>query len=103
MRAGALVWGIAALLWVMLKLFTFEFLLRDDPTVGIALRAAPSMVSHRVVEHSPNPRLILIQDENDFIGGPPYRWVVRWGWIILVAGLPLMIVRMRLRSRSRGR
>jgi hypothetical protein len=102
MRAAVVVWGIAAVLALMLKLFTFEFVLRDDPTAGVALRAVPSLVSHRVVQHSPNPHLILIQDENDFIGGNIYRWLVGWGWIFVVAALPLMVALARWRSRARA-
>ena len=84
MRALGWLGGVVAVLAVLLKLFTYEFLLRDDATVGVALRGVPSLVSRQIVAHSPSAHLILVQSENDFLGSGLYEGLVHWGWIVLV-------------------
>jgi len=88
--------GIIMVLMLLLKLFTYEFSLRDDPTVGVALRATPSFVSRSVLQHSPSAHAVLIQDENDFPAGGIYRALVSWGWIaVFIAGLCVFLVPRR--------
>jgi hypothetical protein len=84
MRALGWLGAVIAVLALLLKLFTYEFLLRDDATVGLALRSVPSLISRLVVEHSPSPHLILVQSENDFMGSGLYESLAHWGWIVLV-------------------
>jgi hypothetical protein len=96
MRALGWLGGVVAVLAVLLKLFTYEFLLRDDATVGLALRSVPSLTSRVVVEHSPSPHLILVQSENDFLGSGLYEGLVHWGWIVLaIAGIAVLLVSRR--------
>ncbi len=85
MKALIIGWGIMTLFVLFLKLFTYEFFLRDDPTNGIALRLNPSMVSQQIlVETSSGTNRILLQDENAFVGNTLYRAFVGWGWITLL-------------------
>jgi hypothetical protein len=84
MRALGWLGGVVAVLAVLLKLFTYEFLLRDDATVGVALRGVPSLASRQIVAHSPSAHLILVQSENDFMGSGLYETFAHWGWIVLV-------------------
>ena len=96
MRALGWLGGVIAVLALLLKLFTYEFLLRDDPTVGVALRGVPSLVSRQVVPHSPSPRLILVESENDFLGSGLYKNFASWGWVVIVvAGIGVWILRAR--------
>jgi hypothetical protein len=64
--AGATIAALA----LLLKLFTYEFVLRDDPTIGVALRTWPSLVSRQVLSRSPSA--IVVQSENDFLGSGLY-------------------------------
>jgi hypothetical protein len=100
-RALGWLGGVIAVLALLLKLFTYEFLLRDDATVGVALRSVPSLVSRQIVEHSPRPHLILVQSENDFLGSGLYESLVHWGWIVLViAGIAMLLISRRNRPLS---
>ena len=96
MRALGWLGGAIAVLAVLLKLFTYEFALRDDATVGVALRSVPSLASRQIVAHSPSAHLILVQSENDFLGSGLYEGLVHWGWIVLViAGTAVLLVSRR--------
>jgi hypothetical protein len=96
MRALGWLGGVIAVLAVLLKLFTYEFALRDDATVGVALRSVPSLASRVVVEHSPSPHNILVQSENDFMGSGLYESFVHWGWIVLViVGIAVPLISRR--------
>jgi hypothetical protein len=96
MRALGWLGGLIAVLAVLLKLFTYEFALRDDATVGVALRSVPSLASRLVVEHAPNPHLILVQSENDFMGSGLYESLAHWGWIVLViVGIAMALISRR--------
>jgi hypothetical protein len=79
----ASVWILAFVLAGALKLFTYEYYLRDDPTCGIAARSHPSLVSHQVLQASD---LVLFSDENDFPGSRIYQVVVGWGYLVVLAG-----------------
>lgn len=84
--------GIIAVVALLLKLFTYEFVLRDDPTVGVALRTWPSLVSKQVLSRSPSANVILVQSENDFLGSGLYENFAKWGWIILaIAGTSVLV------------
>lgn len=65
------------------KLFTYEFVLRDDPTSGIALRSTPSFANGPTLLDSGS--VILLQDENGFEGEELYRAFAHFGWIICIA------------------
>jgi hypothetical protein len=101
MRALGWLGGVIAVLALLLKLFTYEFLLRDDPTVGVALRGVPSFASRQIVKHSPSPDVILVQSENDFLGSRLYESLVQWGWIVLViAGIAVLLISRRNKPLS---
>lgn len=90
------VWGIAAVLAVALKFFTYEFSLSDDPTCGIAARWRPSLVN---LQRLTRGDLVLLTDENDFPGSGIYRALVSWGYlVILVAGPAIYLARKRSRT-----
>ena len=96
--------GIVVLLALFVKLFTFGFSLRDDPTVGITLRATPSLTSRIVMLNSPSSSAILTQGENGFVAEGMYRSFVAWGWLLVigaaicVAALPKTQSPIRRRS-----
>jgi hypothetical protein len=89
-----------ALLALALKLFTFEYFLKDDPTSGIAVRAIPSLTSHQVLQHSPPRSLILVEDENEFLGAGLYRAATGWALIVLVFGWLILFVAVRRNTRQ---
>lgn len=74
-----------SLMMIAVKLFTYEFFLPDDPTCGIALRRTPALISYAPLRASPSGPMdrILIQDENDYLGGVVYRFIVDLGWILV--------------------
>lgn len=96
-------WGVVTLIAVMIKLFTYEFYLEDDPTSGIALRDFPALVSRQIlVETLSDSDYILVQDENSFIGEGLYRALITWGWITLLIVWFLLLARTyRLSQGSR--
>ena len=67
------------------RLFTFEALLRDDPTVALVVRGSPALENRRVLEDSGElaGAWVLLQDENGWPGRALYRWVVRVGWAVI--------------------
>ncbi|MGD8914813.1 MAG: hypothetical protein PVI97_13420 [Candidatus Thiodiazotropha sp.] len=96
-------WGVVTMIAVMIKLFTYEFYLEDDPTTGIALRDYPALVSRQIlVETLSDSDYILIQDENSFIGEGLYRALITWGWItLLTVWLLLLAMIYRISQDSR--
>lgn len=103
MRILIVAWCLLSSSLVALKLYTFEFFLREEPTAGLALRREPGLNNQRLVPDSSQLRdvVILIQSENDFLGGDTYRFLVGGGWfgIPLVSGaLVLAAVLRRRRS-----
>ncbi|MCP5420931.1 MAG: hypothetical protein H6969_10650 [Gammaproteobacteria bacterium] len=102
MKALAVVWGVVALCIVLVKLFTYEFYLHDDPTTGIALRSTPDVTSRQILAQTPSgPDIILVQDENAFVGTGLYRALVGWGWIVLLILWPLLLGMAYSTSRVR--
>jgi hypothetical protein len=98
-RALAAVVGVA---WILVRLFTYEFVLRDDPMGGIALRAVPGLsVGPKLLE--PDSK-ILLQDENGFAGEGLYRAFAGYGWLLclLVAGYAFWANRRALRPERSG-
>lgn len=85
---------------IFVKLFTYEFYLPDDPTVGVALRSTPSFVSRQIHNES-DADPILFEDENVFLGRAIYRALAEWGWIAL-AGLWLGLLWIFLRQKARN-
>lgn len=86
-RVGLLVVSLLAL---ATKLFTFEAVLRDDPTVSLVLRPRPSLENQQLLEDSSHlaGALVLAEDENAFWGSGLYSWLVSVGWWLL----PLLLV-----------
>lgn len=97
LRLGLVAVGLVA---VGLKLFTYEYFYVDDPTSGIALRAAPGLESLRRIEREADfgGDAVLIADENDFPGSGVYRLIARGGWL----GLPALAVVVLMATRRRG-
>jgi|HubBroStandDraft_4_1064222.scaffolds.fasta_scaffold810036_1 hypothetical protein len=99
MRAACIGLGVVALLALALKLFTFEYFLKDDPTSGLAMRAIPALTNRQVLLHSPPRSLILMEDENDFLGAGVYRAATGWGLAALILGWIVLFVAMRRQPR----
>jgi hypothetical protein len=95
MRVLCIGWAVVATLAVLLKLFTFEFTLTDDPTSGLAVRAVPSLVSHEVRPTSASAGFVLIQGENGFPLSGLYESIVDQGWIVLVVLWPALVIYAR--------
>lgn len=101
---GAILIAIS-LSMIAVKLFTYEFFLRDDPTCGIALRGDPALTSHAPLRILPSGRTdrVLIQDENDYLGGSAYRFVVGVGWILFPALSIIILILSSVRGRETER
>jgi hypothetical protein len=96
--------GVAAVAAIVLKLFTYEFALSDDPSVGVAWRLTPSLVSRQLLPPSPAARSrVLVEDENDFAGRGLYRSTVSWGWAVLLVGWAAAALVSRKRASPRSR
>ncbi|MCC6366546.1 MAG: hypothetical protein IT165_23760 [Bryobacterales bacterium] len=80
------IWLLAAVAALALKLFTYEYYLADDPTCGIAARLRPSMVSHQLLHRGD---LVLLSDENRFLGAWLYEAMVNWGYLAVIAAGPI--------------
>jgi hypothetical protein len=93
--------GAAALLAVLLKLFTYQFYFQDGPSTGLALRVVPSLTSQLTVDGANGaPDAVLVEDENDFVGGPAYRWTVSLGWWLLPAAWVALLIVARPTRRT---
>ena len=88
-----------ALVSLLVKLFTYEYLLRDDPTAGIALRGAPGLDSGPKVLMAGDR--VLVADENGFIGEGLYRVFSQFGWLIVVAASLFSMWRLRRGKATR--
>ncbi len=98
MRALYAGWGLAVIVAMLLKLFTYEFYLADDPTCGVAIRSSASLVSKQLLQQSGVERdYILLQDENGFLGEGLYRSIVGWGWIAFPVVLALFMIARRVK------
>jgi hypothetical protein len=97
----ALLFGLlgAALLALATKFFTFEAVLKDDPTVYLVLRPAPSLENRLFLEDSSQlaGAWVLAEDENALWGEGLYEWVVRIGWwllpVLALAGWGMVLAR----------
>lgn len=98
------VWALTiatASLSLFIKLFTYEYVLRDDPTTGIALRSAPGF------DNGPKVLIggdrVLVADEGGFVGEELYRLFATFAWSLPVALVPLAIWFSSTRKRNRRR
>lgn len=89
-----------SLLLLIVRLFTYEFSLADDPTSGLALRPWPGLSNRRVLHSSAELRgsWILAQDENELLGSGLYRFTVSVGWL----GAPLLAAALLLLAHRRA-
>ena len=98
MRTACYGLGVAALLALALRLFTFEYFLKDDPTSGLAVRMIPSWSNRQTLQHSPPRSQILMEDENDFLGAGLYRAATGWGLVTLGVGWIVLFVAVKRRG-----
>jgi hypothetical protein len=85
MKNGALLFCTILLAGAALmgKFYTYEFVLHDDPTTGVAWRAEAAMDNGpKVIQ--PGSR-ILLQDENGFAGDGLYHAFAGGGWVLCFA------------------
>ncbi len=89
MRSPARWWKALSILsiavgvaWIFVRLFTYEFVLRDDPTGGIAFRTVPGWDNGPTLLDAGSK--IVLQDENGFAGEILYRSFAKYGWLICV-------------------
>jgi hypothetical protein len=94
-------------LMVLTKLFTTVAWLADEPTVMLALRAAPSLSNELTVRDEAELRdlTILVTDENRFVGQGAYEAVTGGGWlvafvVIAAGGAYLLVTRPATKRRS---
>lgn len=97
-RAWSGVLILMAALFSFLKLFTYHYVLSDDPTTGIALRTTPAL------DNGPSlladRDVVLVADENEFLGEGLYALFARGGWLLAVAGPLLLSWRARESTRT---
>ena len=76
--------GIVSLIFITIKLFTAVVHLRDEPTVFLVFRVAPSFTTDLIlipVDPFEDERLhVLLLDENGFIGQNIYYLITRYLW-----------------------
>jgi hypothetical protein len=91
-----------SLLALGLKFFTFEVMLKDDPTVSLVLRSNPSLENRAFLDDSSQlaGAVVLAEDENSFVGEGLYGWVVSMGWWLLPFLTVLVWVGPRLRRQA---
>ena len=81
------------------KLFFIELYEQHDPTVYLALKKAPSFQSSVVITsfHEKQKYILLIQDENFFLGEEIYLFVTNPRWLILLLVLFLLVTLRKCR------
>ena len=103
-RISVVVIAIAVLL-LTLKALTAVVLFNDDPTTLLVVKSSPSW-SNLLVDAQPRQYwLVLVSDENGFIGLALYQWLVdHAGAISLLLGCPplLLLSSRRILSAKSG-
>jgi hypothetical protein len=101
MKLLTIAWCLLSASLIALKLFTFEFFLKDEPTAGLALRKEPGLDNQRLLDDSSqlHDAVIITQSENDFLGGDTYRFLVGGGWLGIPLGAGALLVAKRLSRR----
>ena len=81
-------------LMIVVKLFTTEVWLADEPTVLLALRSKPALTnSVRIRDEADlHGMRVLVTDENGFVGQGFYEVVTAGGWLVGVAVMALAAV-----------
>jgi hypothetical protein len=69
-----------ALISIAIKLFLVEVRYPDDPTIGLAVRAAPSLHSYSRNPDAPVVGYLWI-DESDYPGSALFRWMAGADWL----------------------
>lgn len=87
---GSLAWAALAI-----KLFTVEVRYADDPTIGVALRAMPSLENFEEIKDEERA-FILGPDENSYLGRGLYVHTVGWIWWVSLLGLLSLLVSLKL-------
>lgn len=90
--------SVLAVVFVATRLFTAEVILPDDPTTMLVLRGAPSLESR--LRELPQSAVVLLADENGFVGEGAWRWVTAIGWILLPAAWIAVEAASRIRQRG---
>ncbi|MCF6336327.1 MAG: hypothetical protein L3J84_00035 [Gammaproteobacteria bacterium] len=78
------IFSVAAILFVMTKLFTAVIILKDDPSVFLVLKLSPSLDSQLSLSLVDEKKYItLFSDENGFIGESLYYLVAFYLWWLM--------------------
>lgn len=77
-----------------IKLCTYVVILPDDPTTILYLRSTPSITNKIFIQEGQKlpSDIILIADENGFIGQSLYYLIVNFLWILVPAIFLLLLV-----------
>ncbi|RKZ40234.1 MAG: hypothetical protein DRQ49_09005 [Gammaproteobacteria bacterium] len=85
MRLLSLAMTIVSVLCILIKLYTTEVMFNDDPTIMLIIKDKPSLENRRIItwDSSIKEAIVLIYDENGYIGQSVYVAIVSWVWIVL--------------------
>ena len=106
-RVAASIFVLLAAGLLGLKLFTTEVSFADESSVGLAVRFQPGFGNSVQIRSGENPSGIyfLVLDENEYIGGRLYRFLVDGGWLAGCLGslvLAVWCMRRSISDRSRS-
>lgn len=96
---------VLSVVFIVIKLFTAVVILADDPTNYLIFRVVPAMdsqLSLSSIEHMKH--LILISDENGFIGDNIYYFITSYLWwtVPILSGLYVYIAMLREKSLTKS-
>ncbi len=76
---------VVSVLCILIKLYTTEVMFNDDPTIMVIIKDKPSLENRRIItwDSSIKEAIVLISDENGYIGQSVYVAIVSWAWIVL--------------------
>jgi len=98
---------VVSVFCILIKLYTTEVMFNDDPTIMVIIKDKPSLENRRIItwDSSIKEAIVLISDENGYIGQSVYVAIVSWAWIVLplftffISGL---MIRDRAKNNIRG-
>jgi hypothetical protein len=74
--------AVISILSVVCRLYLIEVRYREDPSIGLAIKDSPSLVSYQYDDEQVKVVEILLLDEHAYLGEDAYAFLVKGGWLI---------------------